>query len=86
MRAGASQEAAYSKAFAWRRERCQLHQMLLDRSRELTKETFNLVTQTSPVTLQKSSCGVMEGVCSSHRRREEGTECTEDFRFVLKGG
>lgn len=53
-RAGAGQEADGGR-------RCQRCQKLLHRSRGLTKETLNLVTQTSPVTLQESSCGVMEG-------------------------
>lgn len=79
-RAGAGQEADGG----WRCQRCQ---KLLHRSRGLTKETLNLVTQTSLVTLQESSCGVTGGGGRAHSagRREEGTQCAEDFCFVLKG-
>lgn len=79
MRAGAGQEAACSKASAWRRERHQLRQMLLDRSRVLTKETFNLVTQTSPVTLQKKQLWCDGGgvlIAQDGERKEQSAQRT----------
>lgn len=59
--------------------------MLLDRPRVQTKETLNLVTQTSPVTSQKSSCGVMEGARSLHRTERGRDRGRRGILFCFKG-